>query len=126
MQGGYLLNQTSSGSFNLEVQQYEEGTLASKKTTQCISSPLRSTESKILLFGDSVARAYNNGNVGVLIDFIKSLLGNGAKSVGTMISASGNRFEGRGGWTAAKYRTNASYEGIINPFYNPTINDFCG
>ena len=35
-----------------------------------------------------------------------------------------NKNEGRSGWSAADYRTNKQYNSVVNPFYNPTSEDF--
>jgi lysophospholipase L1-like esterase len=35
-----------------------------------------------------------------------------------------NKYEGRGGWSAATYRTNTVYSGVANPFYDSGTSDF--
>lgn len=43
--------------------------------------------------------------------------------LGTLGSAP-NKYEGRAGWSAADYLTNKTYEGVVNPFYNPSTQTF--
>ena len=37
---------------------------------------------------------------------------------------SGNKNEGRAGWKASDYLTNKQYNGVVNPFYNPSTQTF--
>lgn len=43
--------------------------------------------------------------------------------LGTMGDAP-NKYEGRAGWSAADYLTNKVYNGVVNPFYNPSTQTF--
>ena len=45
--------------------------------------------------------------------------------LGTLGDGSGtNKNEGRAGWKAVDYLTNKTYNGVVNPFYNPTSGTF--
>lgn len=44
--------------------------------------------------------------------------------LGTRGGYDAKHHEGRGGWTASMYRTNTTYNGAPNPFFNPSTNDF--
>ena len=43
--------------------------------------------------------------------------------LGTLGSSQTNN-EGRAGWSIADYRTNKTYNSVVNPFYNPSTQDF--
>jgi hypothetical protein len=44
--------------------------------------------------------------------------------LGTLGTYGEKHNEGRAGWKMHDYRTNQSYDGVVNPFFNPTTNDF--
>ena len=44
--------------------------------------------------------------------------------IGTKDNPAGIKNEGRGGWTLGMYRHTAEHAGVINPFYNPSTQDF--
>lgn len=50
---------------------------------------------------------------------IVTLLGTLGDGKGT-----GNNNEGRAGWTTSDYFTNKTYDGVVNPFYNPSSQTF--
>ena len=44
--------------------------------------------------------------------------------LGTLGTYGKKHNEGRSGWTMADYRTNKTYNGVANPFFNPSTSDF--
>lgn len=44
--------------------------------------------------------------------------------LGTLGTYGKKHNEGRAGWKMHDYRTDKSYDGVVNPFFNPTTNDF--
>lgn len=80
-----------------------------------------------LLIGDSIIARVSTTAGGAVIG--KTLLDAFAERnktitlLGTLGSGL-NKNEGRPGWTAARYFTNDTYEGVVNPFYNPTSQTF--
>jgi hypothetical protein len=111
---------TSPGTYSLNVEIYNKTKLLTAKSVNIVVSNPRTTKKKVMVIGDSTVRG--NG-FGYVTQRLVSKLGSNIELIGTMGIAP-NLWEGRGGWTAAKYRTGDSYDGAVNPFYNPNIDDF--
>lgn len=111
---------TAKGSTAFEQELYKAGELVAVQKTEIVANEMRTTPIKGLILGDSTVKTNGKGYV---TNRIKENLGDNVEFIGTMGTGS-NKFEGRGGWTAAKYRTNEEYEGKRNPFYNPEKEDF--
>ncbi|WP_341356639.1 GDSL-type esterase/lipase family protein [Rossellomorea sp. y25] len=117
---------TTTGTKSLIIEVYERSKLVSSKTVSIIVSNPRTTPIKVLLMGDSTVRSDTNGDgigEGLITQRLISKLGSNIQLIGTHGTAP-NLWEGRGGWTAGKYRTGDSYEGVVNPFHNPSTTDF--
>lgn len=104
----------------MSIELYDNDRLLCKKTSNIIVSENRQTKITALLIGDSTVRT--NGT-GLVTQRVIDNLSDKIEFIGTMGSGV-NKWEGRGGWSAETYRTNAAFEGVANPFYNPTKNDF--
>lgn len=72
---------------------------------------------KYMFLGDSLT------NEGTMASTFKTLMGDGATMYGTRTSKS-TPHEGRPGWGVTHYCDNATYNGITNPFYNPSTGKF--
>lgn len=111
---------TSAGTNNLTVGVYDKGELLDTQTVSVISSNPITTNKRVLLIGDSTV---NSNGTGEISRNIKNALGDNITLLGTRGTAP-YLHEGRGGWTAQRYNTNASYEDVVNPFYNPNTQGF--
>ena len=117
MSGKFTATPTTSGTFPLTLGVYEKSKLIASKTVSIVVSNPRTTPIKAMVLGDSTIRA------GHATQRLVDKMGDNIQLVGTMGDYP-NHFEGRGGWTAATYRTDTKYLDSGNPFYNPEINDF--
>lgn len=72
---------------------------------------------KYMFLGDSLT------NEGTMVSTFKTLMGDSAVMYGTRTSKS-TQHEGRPGWGVTHYCDNSTYNGITNPFYNPTTGKF--
>ncbi|WP_348920120.1 SGNH/GDSL hydrolase family protein [Enterococcus rotai] len=115
---------STTGNYSLATKAYVENAFITEKQSTIIVTKARSSELKVLLLGDSIVRSFVSGTTGNFSNELKKIMGSTLKTVGTMTGAEGEKFEGRGGWTAAKYRTDGVFESVINPFYNPSTKDF--
>lgn len=84
------------------------------------------TGKKVIFIGDSLT---DDGIYPAEIQY--NLSNNGITSLGTLtetVTFGGNSYsishEGRGGWTAGDYVTQASVSGVTNPFFNPISEKF--
>ena len=75
-----------------------------------------------LIIGDSII-ARNSGVIGQTMLDAWTERGKTLTLLGTL-GTGGNKNEGRPGWTVADYFSNKTYEGVVNPFYNPTSETF--
>lgn len=75
-----------------------------------------------LIIGDSIV-ARNGGKIGQTLLDAFSDRGKTITLLGTL-GTGDNKNEGRAGWTTSDYFTNKQYEGVTNPFYNPTSHTF--
>ncbi|MEZ7173580.1 SGNH/GDSL hydrolase family protein [Sporosarcina sp. OR05] len=116
----FVLHNNKSGIANLGVELYSGKEIITSAKTKILTNPTRTTPIKGLVMGDSTI--ITNGH-GYVTDRIIENLGSNINLVGTM-GTEHNKYEGRGGWTAEKYRTNAIYSNKQNPFYNPSTEDF--
>ncbi|MGF1998431.1 SGNH/GDSL hydrolase family protein [Enterococcus casseliflavus] len=112
------------GNYNLSVKAYDNSSFLKEIQTTITAKKKRTTAVKVLIIGDSIVRSLIGDTIGNLPNELKKILGSNIDLLGMMTGMNGVHFEGRGGWTAAKYRTGDSYEGVINPFFNPTTDDF--
>jgi len=74
----------------------------------------------LLMIGDSTIAS---GTIG---SKLMEYFGEKSKTI-TLIGTLGtgdNKNEGRAGWSAADYFTDRTYNGVVNPFYNPTSETF--
>lgn len=117
MQGKFTVTPTTSGKFPLTLEIYKKSKVVANKTVSIIVSEPRTAPIKVMVLGDSTVRA------GYMTQRLVDKMGNNVHLVGVM-GDSPNHFEGRGGWTAAYYRTDSKYLDLVNPFYNPETNDF--
>lgn len=108
------------GTRTLSGELYNRNELIAIEDAEVITSEKRTNLTKGLVIGDSTV--ITNGN-GYVTQRIIDNLGSNVEFVGTMGSGS-NRFEGRGGWSSATYRTDELYNNTHNPFYNPEKKDF--
>jgi hypothetical protein len=108
---------STTGTQSLTVEVYERSKMVATKTVNVLVSPSRSTPLKVMLIGDSTV------NAGTVTQRLVNKLGANIQLVGTR-GITPNLHEGRGGWTAGTYRSNSSYDSVVNPFYNPTAADF--
>jgi len=76
----------------------------------------------VLIIGDSIV-ARNGGKIGQTMLDAFSERNKTLTLLGTL-GTGNNRNEGRPGWTSSDYFTNKQYEGVTNPFYNPTSETF--
>lgn len=120
-QKDYIQIQNGEPGINtLSGELYNRGELSAVEDAEVITSEKRTSLTKGLVIGDSTV--ITNGN-GYVTQRIIDNLGSNVELVGTMGRGS-NRFEGRGGWSTATYRTDELYNNIRNPFYNPEKKDF--
>lgn len=111
---------TTSGTQSLTIEVYERSKLVATRTVNILVSAVRNTPLKVMVIGDSTVRT---DGFGYVTQRLKDKLGSNVELIGTM-GTSPNLWEGRGGWRATTYRSNTSYEGVANPFYNPSTSDF--
>ena len=90
-------------------------------STSLVTTDITTKDVKVLYFGDSTVNA--GGVTKRLLDLYSSEPSS-LTLLGTRGLDSTNRYEGRGGWTAAGYRGGDTYDGVVNPFYNPAKTDF--
>lgn len=115
-----LLDNAETGEFDLKVELYNETDLVAKDSTTIQVNKMRTSPIKGLVLGDSTV---NTKGKGYVTQRMADNLGKNLKLVGTMGKGT-NKFEGRDGWTAAKYRTADKANKKANPFYNPAADDF--
>ena len=118
--GYFATAPSTAGTYSLTVSVFEKAKQVANKTVSIVVSAKRSTKIKVLEIGDSIIRANGNGSI---TNHLLTKLGSNIELIGSMGTAP-NLWEGRGGWTAAKYRTGDTYDGVVNPFYNPNVSDF--
>jgi len=75
-----------------------------------------------LIIGDSII-ARNSGVIGQTMLDAWTERQKTLTLLGTL-GTGDNKNEGRPGWTVADYFSNKTYEGVVNPFYNPTSETF--
>ena len=120
MSDRWTYSPTVAGINTIEIEAYQNGVMATKKTVTIIVSAIGTKDLTALVLGDSTVNA--NFMTQRLLDLYNQESGN-LTLIGTRGSGS-NRSEGRGGWGAKTYRTGASIYGAVNPFYNPAKSDF--
>lgn len=117
----------SLGSFeevNLILKGYKDGYLVSEKTIlfKAASGGSGSGQTrKVLFLGDSTI------NQEVIVDHFKTYFDADVMSVslqGTRTTSSGNKHEGRSGWTIDDYYQKDVVGGISNPFFNSSTSRF--
>ena len=112
---------TATGNTALSLTVYKDYNQVSKKDTNIVVADIAKKDLTVLYFGDSTVNA--GGVTKRLLDLYSA-----ETSILTLIGTRGlditNRYEGRGGWGAATYRTPTEIYGEINPFYNPAKSDF--
>lgn len=101
---------------------YEKGKLVNSKSTSLeIKTPSDITSNfKAVFIGDS------NTNAGVYTQKILDLFSTDVSKI-TLVGTRGNApnlHEGRSGWSASTYTSNASLSGIANAFWNPSTSKF--
>lgn len=106
----------------LEFSFYEKGKLVNSKSTSLeIKTPSDITSDfKAVFIGDS------NTNAGVYTQKILDLFSTDVSKI-TLVGTRGNApnlHEGRSGWRASTYTSNASLSGIANAFWNPSTSKF--
>lgn len=106
----------------LELSFYEKGKLVNSKSTSLeIKTPSDITSDfKAVFIGDS------NTNAGVYTQKILDLFSTDVSKI-TLVGTRGNApnlHEGRSGWSASTYTSNASLSGIANAFWNPSTSKF--
>lgn len=111
---------TTLGTVSLTIEVYENEKLLVSKLVNVRVTANRTTNIKALFIGDSTI---NTNNSAFVTGKVLSELGSNVTLLGSRGTGL-NKHEGRGGWTAQKYRTGDSYEGVVNPFFNPATNDF--
>lgn len=112
---------TAKGTNILSVSVYQDSNLIGSRSTSVVTSDITTKDTSVLYFGDSTVNA--GGLTKRLLDLYSAETSN-LTLLGTRGLTATNRYEGRGGWTAASYRGGGSYEGAVNPFYNQTKTDF--
>ena len=90
-------------------------------STSLVTTNIATKDVKVLYFGDSTVNA--GGITKRLLD-LYSAEPSSLTLLGTRGLDSTNRYEGRGGWSGATYRTPLEAYGEGNPFYNPDKMDF--
>jgi lysophospholipase L1-like esterase len=119
----FTVNPASAGTYAITIAVYEDGVLKNSATTNIVvksASVGSGVNKKVLVIGDSTVRSNGTGDVTqrLLTNFNADVMD--ITLLGTMGTAP-NLWEGRGGWTAAMYRTNSTYVNDgnkVNPFYN--------
>ncbi|PWU66586.1 SGNH/GDSL hydrolase family protein [Gracilibacillus dipsosauri] len=94
--------------------------LASTTVNLVVKEPLGTGSTNLLVIGDSTV------NAGGLTQRILDNFADDPVTM-TLLGTRGdapNLHEGRGGWTVERYRTDDMYDGVVNPFYNPSVMDF--
>ena len=112
---------TAQGTNILSVAVYQDSNPIGSGNTSVVTSDITTKDLSVLYFGDSTVNA--GGLTKRLLDLYSAETSN-LTLLGTRGLNSNNRYEGRGGWTAASYRGGGAYEGAVNPFYNPAKTDF--
>lgn len=90
-------------------------------STSLVTTNIATKDVKVLYFGDSTVNA--GGVTKRLLD-LYSAEPSSLTLLGSRGLDSTNRYEGRGGWSGATYRTPTEIYGAGNPFYNPAKSDF--
>ena len=75
-----------------------------------------------LIIGDSIV-ARNGGKIGQTMLDAFTARSKTLTLLGTL-GTGDNKHEGRAGWSTSDYFTDKQYEGVTNPFYNPTSETF--
>ena len=114
---GLTATPTTQNQWTVTANLFKQSDLLLSKNTQISSRPMRTTKLKGLFIGDSTI------NAGVETQQVVDKLRDNIELVGTR-GVGLNRHEGRGGWKFSMYRTNGVYQTKVNPFYNPTTQDF--
>lgn len=119
MRGKFTATPTTTGTFPLTLEIYEKSTMIARKTVSIVVSNPRTEPIKVMVLGDSTVRP------GHVTQRLVDKMSDNIQLVGVMGNYP-NHFEGRGGWTAASYRTDTEYLDFTpgNPFYNPETEDF--
>lgn len=112
---------TAKGTNILSVAVYQDSNPVGLGSTSVVTSDITTKDLSVLYFGDSTVNA--GGITKRLLDLYSAETSN-LTLLGTRGLTATNRYEGRGGWTAASYRTGGRYEGAVNPFYSPAKKDF--
>lgn len=118
--GKWTHTPTVAGTEDLSVEIYRDFEKVGSVTTKVVTTDVKTQDRKVLIVGDSTV------NEGIMTQRLLDRYAqesSGLTLVGTR-GKNGNLHEGRGGWTVQRYRTNAIYENVANPFYNPTTQDF--
>lgn len=112
---------TAEGTTTLSLSVFKDHKQVSKKDTSIQSVNITNKDLSVLYFGDSTV------NAGKLTKRLLDLYSEESSNL-TLLGTRGlddtNRYEGRGGWSGATYRTPTEIYGAGNPFYNPTKSDF--
>lgn len=116
----YKLKPTGKGSLPISFSVFKNEDIASEKKSTIVMTEKRTTPITVNVIGDSTINCDGNGEV---TKEMLNIIDDNLKLVGIMGEAP-NLWEGRRGWTAARYRTSEEYEGKVNPFYNPSKKDF--
>lgn len=115
--GRFESTPTVAGTHPITVEIYDKSKLVATKTVDVIITSPRTSPTKVLFIGDSTI------SPGKLTQILLDKLGSYLQLIGTRGTGL-NLHEGRPGWTFAKLRTGESFEGKVNPFYNPTTGDY--
>ncbi|AOH54499.1 hypothetical protein ABE28_009050 [Peribacillus muralis] len=113
---------TIAGTYPLTITVYRNFNLVKQVTTNFIvkAATVGAGNKKVLIIGDSTV------NDGRMTQRLLDLTASDPMKVSLLGTrgATSNKHEGRGGWTAAQYRTGDLYLGVANPFYNSAVSDF--
>ena len=112
---------TDEGTTPLSLGVYKDHKQLTKKDTNLVTKAITTKDLTALYFGDSTVNA--GGITKRLLELYSEETSN-LTLLGTRGLDATNRYEGRGGWGAATYRTPTEIYGSGNPFYNPTKSDF--
>jgi len=111
---------TAKKDITLTIDYYVKDVLEATKTLTAHLNPTAIPAKKMLFIGDSYTA--NGGMIKWFADHNSNVILYGTRS--TEIDGSTYHHEGRGGWTAGNYCTQASSSSVTNPFYNPTTQTF--
>ena len=106
---------------NIGISAYKNYEQVGLGNASLVTTNIATKDVKVLYFGDSTVNA--GGVTKRLLD-LYSAEPSSLTLLGTRGLDSTNRYEGRGGWSGATYRTPTEIYGATNPFYNPDKSDF--